>query len=571
MIHLKSLQHRFTLFILIPVALLLLIMGIGGFKFARDQLLAQWGEATILKLQRAAHHIDMRLKRPKEMLDLFSITAGLPHAMHIQRLILSQLKTLEGITSVELRWTDIASRDAIPPNTGRSTGRPYQGMHASISSTAIKMMPFHQGGRVVVEPPRYDTPAESETVMLLSDLKDAEGKTIGQIRVKMQFDALVDTVAASGWWQDQKAFLVDGGGNILAGNSKQSRRFLGETDDPLERSTLYAMKNMPFGTVFGKGYPPAEVSGFYTLAEAPWTLLIVTPGKEILSPIIQFRMYYLGIGAAFIAIILLLIRFVTGSVVASIRDVSQAAKHVAAGEYHIELPVGSKDEVGELIQSFNTMVHQLEERVRMKDSLDLAREVQQNLLPQQTMTAVGLEIAGKSIYCDETGGDYYDFFHYPESNRIGIAVGDVSGHGVAAALLMATARAIIRSHEKGSENPSGMITAVNRLLCDDTAETGNFMTLFYLLHDASKHEIQWVRAGHDPAMLYDPEKDAFIDLDGRGLALGVDKNWTYTSYKQPGIRYGQVVLIGTDGIWEAENENGERFGKDRVPGFPGCV
>jgi sigma-B regulation protein RsbU (phosphoserine phosphatase) len=564
MIRVTSLRHRFTLFILIPVTLLLVTMGFAGFNFARDHLLTQWGEATSLKLQRAAHHIDMRLKRPKEMLDLFNRTAGLPHARHIQILILSQLKTLEGVTSVELRWSDGASGDGALHSDRRSVTRHNKGNTSTGPSPAFRMRPFHHGSRVVVEPPRYDTPAGSETVMLLSDLIDTKGKTVGQIRAKMQFEALVDTVAASGWWQDQKAFLVNTDGKILAGNTEHARKTFGDTDDPLERSTLYAMKNMPFGTVFGKGFPPSEVSGFYTLTEAPWTLVIITPGKDILSPIVHFRLYYLGIGAVFIAAILLLIRFVTGGVVASIQDVSKAAKTVAQGDYHVELPAGSKDEIGELMQSFNTMVHQLEERVRMKDSLDLAREVQQNLLPRNSVSDAGLEIAGKSLYCDETGGDYYDFIHYPDANRICIAVGDVSGHGIAAALLMATVRAMIRYNEKGAENPGGLISSINRLLCEDTAETGDFMTLFYLLYDASNAEMQWVRAGHDPAILYDPERDSFAELDGRGLALGVDKNWIYSTYKRSQIRYGQIVLIGTDGIWEAENDKGERFGKDRL-------
>jgi sigma-B regulation protein RsbU (phosphoserine phosphatase) len=100
---------------------------------------------------------------------------------------------------------------------------------------------------------------------------------------------------------------------------------------------------------------------------------------------------------------------VTGGTVSSIRDISRAADRVARGDYGDPLPVKTRDEVGELTRSFNTMVLQLEERIRLKEALDVAMEVQQNLLPTEMPRAKGLDIAGESIYCDETGGDFYDF------------------------------------------------------------------------------------------------------------------------------------------------------------------
>jgi len=564
MIRLKSLQQRFTLFMMLPVALLLLGMGIAGFRFARGHLLTQWGETTILKLQRAAHHIDMRLNRPKEMLSMFHKSAGLPHAMHIQKLILEQLQQLEGITVVDLNWTGPSPQRFTIMGSGHLPITSDSGMPGAEAASMVKMMPFRQGSRITVEPPRYDTLAGGETVSLVSELKNDGGETVGRLEVKIRFDELVDAVAATGWWQDQKAFLVDANGHILASNSKKTGRRFGDGGDRLERITLYLMKNMPFGTILGEGFPPDEVSGFYKLKEAPWTLVIVSPGEEILLPILHFRYHYMGIGAAFIVVILLLIRFVTGRSVSAIKEVSSAAGRIAKGDYGIHLPVKTADEVGELTRSFNTMVEQLEERSKMKASLNLAREVQQNLLPRTSMRISALDVAGRSLYCDETGGDYYDYFQHGCSDKAVVTVGDVSGHGIAAALLMTTARAALRGQVKACIDPAGIITEVNRQLCEDTSQTGNFMTLFYLEIDPVKGDLQWVRAGHDPAFLYDPGKDTFTELGGSGIALGLNDEWTYTSHQHSGIGYGQVVLIGTDGIWESENRAGERFGKERL-------
>jgi len=212
------------------------------------------------------------------------------------------------------------------------------------------------------------------------------------------------------------------------------------------------------------------------------------------------------------------------------------------------------------------MVMQLEERIALKESLGLAMEVQQNLLPQESLHTEALDIAGKSIYCDETGGDYFDFFQFPElgKNNIGIAVGDVVGHGVPAALLMTTARAFLRSRMAQPGGLAQKVIDVNRLLCLDTLDSCDYMTLFLLVVDPVNKELKWVRAGHDPALVYDPTTDSFNELDGRGTVLGIDANWRFREYKKSGWTNGQIIVIGTDGIWETENHRAEKFGRARL-------
>ncbi len=293
---------------------------------------------------------------------------------------------------------------------------------------------------------------------------------------------------------------------------------------------------------------------------------MVASGREILAPIVRFRFYYFLTGSAFILFILILIHLVTGRTVSSIKDVSNAAERIARGRYSSLLPVKSQDEVGQLIGSFNTMVFQLQERMRLKQELNLAMEVQQSLLPQKPPEIEGFDIAGKSIYCDETGGDYYDFLEFSSwgEGRLGVAVGDVAGHGIAPALLMTTVRALLRSRAGHQGSLQQMITDVNRLLCIDTEETGNFMTLFFMLLDSGNREVRWVRAGHEPAIVYDPSRDLFDELHGNGIALGVDETWSFEEHTHEVWTDAQIVLIGTDGIWETENPQGERFGKQRL-------
>ena len=206
------------------------------------------------------------------------------------------------------------------------------------------------------------------------------------------------------------------------------------------------------------------------------------------------------------------------------------------------------------------------EHRRVQHSLSLAMEVQQNLLPDSNPKIAGLDISGKSRYCDETGGDYYDFLEAGDSaaGKIGIVIGDVSEHGIPSALLMATVRAQMRQRCSASGNMDQAMAEVNRKLAQDVKDSGRFMTLFYAEIDRQQDIISWVNAGHDPAIVFDPEKDAFEELNGgSNLALGVMEDSQYAKAHRE-IVAGQILVMATDGIWEARNAAGEMFGKDRL-------
>ncbi|MCP3889805.1 MAG: SpoIIE family protein phosphatase [Desulfobulbaceae bacterium] len=201
-----------------------------------------------------------------------------------------------------------------------------------------------------------------------------------------------------------------------------------------------------------------------------------------------------------------------------------------------------------------------------KKALMLAGEVQKSLLPQSKPLVKGLDIAGRNVSCDEIGGDYYDFIWRQESGTgpFSVVVGDISGHGVDSALLMTTARAFLRMRASQPGTISEIISSMNHHLVKDVLETGRFMTLFYLSLDLDMRSIEWVRAGHDPALLYDPSCQSFEELKGRGVALGVVDDAEYLVHKREGLTNDQIIAVGTDGIWEAFNLQGEMFGKERL-------
>lgn len=204
----------------------------------------------------------------------------------------------------------------------------------------------------------------------------------------------------------------------------------------------------------------------------------------------------------------------------------------------------------------------------LRQALSLAQEVQQSLLPRHPPRVPGFDIAGRVRYHSQTGGDYFDFLQSADApGSFGVVVGDVSGHGVAAALLMTAARALLRSRADRPGPIADIVTDINRLLTRDISDSGRFMTLFFLHLDVGGRWLRWVRAGHDPALLIDPAGAAgeeVFRLGGSGMALGVDRNWVYAENGRPGLAPGQFLLMGTDGLWEARNPAGEMFGRERV-------
>ena len=237
-------------------------------------------------------------------------------------------------------------------------------------------------------------------------------------------------------------------------------------------------------------------------------------------------------------------------------------ERVSQGDLSKLVPVATHDEFGFIAGHTNTMIEGLRHRTQLITALKLAEEVQQNLLPSKPPVLPGFDIAGTSKYCDETGGDYYDYFRLPNGN-LGVVVADASEHGVSAALLMTTVRALLRQRVAVEGDIGKIVADVNLELAKDVKETGRFMTMFFLEIEPGRKKLNWVRAGHEPAILYNAEDDSFLELAGEGMALGVVENVEFRKYTHQGWAPGSIIVVGTDGIRETHNEAGEMFGSDR--------
>ena len=264
----------------------------------------------------------------------------------------------------------------------------------------------------------------------------------------------------------------------------------------------------------------------------------------------------------FIAVGLCLTVLVSRNLSIPFREIIRSLRDIRNGQFENKIQVTSNDEIGYTGDVINEMAEGLKDREQLRASLILAKEVQQNLLPKNAPSAEGLDIAGTSIYCEETGGDYFDYLSVDE-NELLVVVGDVSDHGVSSAMLMTTARAFLRQRASQPGKLEEVATDVNHQLVSDVEDSGRFMTAFLLNTDRKQKSICWVNAGHDSAMVFDPENGEWTELERTGLPFGVSESEVYKEMCRE-IDKDQIIIVGTDGVWESQNSDGQMFGKQRL-------
>jgi sigma-B regulation protein RsbU (phosphoserine phosphatase) len=193
----------------------------------------------------------------------------------------------------------------------------------------------------------------------------------------------------------------------------------------------------------------------------------------------------------------------------------------------------------------------------------LARQVQQQLFPQQAPQIAGFDIAGASFPAVQTGGDAFDFLMMPEGD-VGLVVSDVSGHGMGPALIMAETRAYLRIVAFNRRDSGMVLTRSNQVLAEDLEGTGRFVTSLLVRLDAGKRQLAFANAGHSPGYVLGNDGRLRHTLSRRGQPLGLDSEVEYVESDPIPLQSGDVVLMVTDGVEEAESPSGEVFGESRL-------
>lgn len=229
--------------------------------------------------------------------------------------------------------------------------------------------------------------------------------------------------------------------------------------------------------------------------------------------------------------------------------------------YDQDLSEALGSQAGVALQRARLIEHYIEKQ-RMARDLEIAKEIQQNLLPHADPSIDGYEVVSYFQPCDETGGDCYDFLPLPE-NRWMFMLGDATGHGVGPALVSAETRALLRSAASLSNEMSEIVQLVNKLLAQDLP--GNrFSTAFLGLLDAAKHSLVYASAGQGPILFYDAQTKKVEPLEVTGIPLGIMEEFEYEVAEGRSLQSGDIILLLTDGFYEWTNPEGDQFGADRT-------
>jgi serine phosphatase RsbU (regulator of sigma subunit) len=274
-----------------------------------------------------------------------------------------------------------------------------------------------------------------------------------------------------------------------------------------------------------------------------------------------------ALGLAFIGLALIGIVPLSSRLTRNLSTLSDGVHRIAAGDYSARVKVRSKDEVGRLATAFNQMAEDVEqhqrsavEQERIKRELELGRQIQHDMLPQGPLRLGLTEIKGVSVPAKEVGGDFFNYFSLADG-RIALLVGDVSGKGVGAALLMANIQASLRTRLALGQD----LDAIAREI--DVDIEGNtpgpiYATLFVGILNPATRELRYVNAGHNPQYILRSTK-TLERMSSSGLPVGLLAGRGYAEARVQ-LAAGDLLFFYTDGCVEAENEAGEMFGAETL-------
>lgn len=312
-----------------------------------------------------------------------------------------------------------------------------------------------------------------------------------------------------------------------------------------------------------------------------WSIILSVPVRILLDHFFArdsgpLMVVALGLGVAFVLVELVSLFIgirIAGGITRSIHGIYAAVENIRNGNFAFRIPVRGRDQLADMAESFNemsnsvvTLMGQMSQREALEKELEIAKEVQNQLFPQKLPFIRSLEIAAGCFPARQVSGDYYDFLSHTPS-RLDIVVGDISGKGISAALLMASLQSTIRSGLSELDNTqdprrriASVVKSVNRQLYRRSSPE-SYSTLVVNHFDADQMKLFYCNAGHHPPLLFSGGEVSGLTVGG--TVVGLFENWDFEA-GEVSLRPGDLVLYFTDGVVEAENRKGDQFTTERL-------
>lgn len=389
-----------------------------------------------------------------------------------------------------------------------------------------------------------------------------DGKVVGKANAMLNLDRTLRTVFAFARRdQGEIPFAIDIRGVL-------------HNPDPEQRRVLESFGAAALGPAATDGNPRRAGDWLIVARKDPSGLIfgIARPMGESLREIRRTSVRNLSLGLLVIALALIGIVPISHGMTRHLTSLDAGVRQLAAGDFKARVQVRSSDEFGSLAKSFNQMAEDLErhqalvvEQERLRKELELSRLIQTEMLPRAPLRLGAAEIKGISIPAREVGGDFFNYFALPDG-RLALLVGDVSGKGVSAALLMANVQATLRARLPLEMDLARLAADLDREI-DETTPGAVYLTLFLGILDTAQQELRYVNAGHNPQFVIH-EGGGFEVMSATGLPIALYPGQPYREEVVP-ARSGDLLFFYTDGLVEAEDESGEMFGFDRLKALLG--
>ena len=384
-----------------------------------------------------------------------------------------------------------------------------------------------------------------------------DGKVVGKANAMLNLDRTLRTVFAFARRdQGEIPFAIDTRGNLHNPDSDQRR-------------TLESFGVAALGPAAADGRPRRAGDWLIVARKDPsgLTFGIARPIGESLREIRRASVRNLSLGLLFITVALIGIVPISHGMTRHLTSLDAGVRELAAGNFKTRVPVRSRDEFGSLATAFNQMAEDLErhqalivEQERLRRELELSRLIQTEMLPRAPLRLGAAEIKGISIPAREVGGDFFNYFALPDG-RLALLVGDVSGKGVSAALLMANVQATLRARLPLETDLARLADGLDRDVDQNTPHSV-YVTLFIAILDVERSQLRYVNAGHNPQFLL--RRGGGIEaLSSTGMPIALYAGHGYQEAVVD-VTAGDLLFFYTDGLVETENEQGEMFGADRL-------
>jgi len=384
-----------------------------------------------------------------------------------------------------------------------------------------------------------------------------EGRVIGRANATLNLDRTLRTVLT---------FARRDQGEIPFAIDRQGALYTPHPDDKARLQTLGVERT---AQVAAGGTPRRNGNWIIVARTAPGGIIfgIARPLAESLREIRRASVRNLGLGLLVIALAFVGIIPISHRMTQHLATLTGGVRQLAGGNFGTRVPVRSRDEFGTLASAFNQMAADLErhealavEQERLRRELELSRLIQTEMLPRTSLRSGPAEIGGISIPAREVGGDFFNYFVLPDG-RLALLVGDVSGKGVSAALLMANIQATLRALLPHETDLARLADRLDREV-DQNTPGSVYLTLFLGILEMDARQLRYVNAGHNPQFIL-RAAGGIEQLGSTGMPIALYSGHGYRDARVL-LSSGDLLFFYTDGLVETENERGEMFGAERL-------